>query len=282
MSVLVVGNAAIDRIFQVDRLPAPGETMLAETGRREFGGKGLNQAVVAARAGAQVRLVAAVGGDLEADEIAAHLDRERVHAILARQAGPSDELVVIVGAAGENTIISTVRRARSLSADVVAHSIQAVEPGGILLVQGNLTAAITRGALACARERRLRRIANAAPVAFDWRDLQDDIDVLVMNEIEALQIGQAKAAAVIVTEGAAGATLLRGQQRWYVPAPAVAAVDTTAAGDVLCGMLVAALDRELPLLEALARAVRAAALKVGRPGTSTGLPSAVELQEILT
>ena len=189
--------------------------------------------------------------------------------------------MVIVGAAGENTIISTVRRARSLSADIVAHAIQAVEPGGILLVQGNLSAAITRGALACARARRLRRIANAAPVAFDWHDLQADIDVLIMNEIEALQIGQAKAAAVIVTEGAAGATLLQGQQRWHVPAPAVAAVDTTAAGDVLCGVLAAALDRGMPLLEALARAVRAAALKVGRPGTSTGLPSAAELQEIL-
>ena len=74
MSVLVVGNAAIDRIYQVDRLPAPGETLLAAAGRRQFGGKGLNQAVVAARAGAQVRLVAAVGDDPEADEIAAHLD----------------------------------------------------------------------------------------------------------------------------------------------------------------------------------------------------------------
>ena len=151
----------------------------------------------------------------------------------------------------------------------------------ILLLQGNLSAATTRHALTHAGARRVRRIANAAPVSFAWHDLQADIDVLIVNEVEARLVAPLESAAVIVTEGASGATLIQGQQRWHVPASPVAAIDTTGAGDVLCGTLAAALDRQMPLLEALARAVRAATLKVTRQGTSAGLPSAAELREIL-
>ena len=89
------------------------------------------------------------------------------------------------------------------------------------------------------------------------------------------------ASTVIVTEGASGATLIEGGQHRHVAAPPVDAIDTTGAGDVLCGVLAAALDRQMPMLEALERAVRAAALKVTRAGAWSGLPTANELREIL-
>jgi ribokinase len=282
LSVLVIGNAVIDRCYLIDRLPTPGETLLARDACRQFGGKGLIQAVVAARAGAQVRLVAGVGDDPEADEIAAYLEHEPVGALLVRSPGRSDESVIMVGRGGENMIVSTAHQARALAPQVAGEAIDAVETGGILLLQGNLSALTTRQALIRACARGLRRIANAAPVAFGWDELQADIDVLIVNEVEARLVAPLRSASVIVTAGAAGATLIQGQQRWHVPAPPVpTALDTTGAGDVLCGTLAAALERQMPLLEALACAVRAAAVKVARQGTSAGLPSSTELREIL-
>jgi ribokinase len=125
------------------------------------------------------------------------------------------------------------------------------------------------------------RIANAAPVAFSWQELQPQIDVLIVNALEARLVGPLTASTIIVTEGASGATLIQNGNRRHVTAPAVAAIDTTGAGDVLCGVLAAALDRRMPILEALERAVRAAALKVTRAGAWSGLPTANELREIL-
>ena len=281
MSVLVVGNAAIDRVFAVERLPTPGETVLARTAARRFGGKGLMQAVTAARAGAQVRFCAAVGDDADADEIARYLESEPLDATLLRHNGATDESVIMVARDSENTIVSTAARAQSLPTPIVDEALDSAVPGGVLLLQGNLAAATTRHALRRAGARRLIRIANAAPVAFDWRDLQAQVDILVVNAVEARLLEPFALAAVIVTAGAGGATLTQDGRRHHVAAPAVAAIDTTGAGDVLCGVLAAALDRGMPLLEALERAVLAAALKVTRTGTSSGLPTAAELQEIL-
>lgn len=281
MSVLVVGNAAIDRVFAVERLPTPGETVLARTAARRFGGKGLMQAVTAARAGAQVRFCAAVGDDSDADEIAHYLEREPLDATLIRINGATDESVIMVARDGENTIVSTAARAQSLPTSIVDEALDSAAPGGVLLLQGNLAASTTRHALQRAGARRLTRIANAAPVAFDWRDLQAQVDILVVNAVEARLLEPLASAAVIVTAGAGGATLTKDGRRHHVAAPAVAATDTTGAGDVLCGVLAAALDRGMPLLEALERAVLAAALKVTRAGTSSGLPTAAELKGIL-
>ena len=281
MSVLVVGNAALDRIFAVERLPMAGETLLADASERRPGGKGLNQAVTAARAGARVRLVAGVGSDQEADEIACHLDTEPLEAVLLRGIRATDESVVLVGADGENTIVSTARQAHALPARAVEEAIGTTAPGGVLLLQGNLSAAVTRHALEQGGARQLVRLANAAPVAFPWQDLQAETDVLIVNAVEARLVGSLTASTVIVTEGMSGVTLIQDGQRRRVAAPAVVAIDTTGAGDVLCGVLAAALDRRMPILEALERAVRAAALKVTRAGTWSGLPTANELREIL-
>jgi ribokinase len=279
--VLVVGNAALDRIFAVERLPTPGETLLAGASERRPGGKGLNQAVTAARAGARVRLVAGVGSDQEADEIACHLNAEPLEAVLLRSIGATDESVVLVGADGENSIVSTARQAQALAARAVEEAIGTTAPGGVLLLQGNLSADVTRHALERGGAQQLVRLTNAAPVAFPWQDLQPKIDVLVVNAVEASLIGSVSASTVIVTEGASGATLIQGGHRRHVAAPAVVAIDTTGAGDVLCGVLAAALDRRMPILEALERAVRAAALKVTWAGAWSGMPTASELREIL-
>ena len=281
MAILVVGNAVVDRIYRVPRLPAPGETLLAGDASRQFGGKGLNQAVTAARAGAAVRLLAAVGEDAEGEAIAAHLAVEPLNADLVRLPGPSDESVILVADDGENLIVSTVARAGALPAAAVERALDAMSAGDLLLVQGNLTRETTRDLLRGAGRRGLRRMANAAPVAYPWDELQAEVDLLVVNGIEAAQVGALRSACVVITAGAEGAHLIEAGRRTRIEAPPVAAADTAGAGDVLCGVLAALLDRGLPVVEALGRAVRAASLKVARAGTSAGLPTARELRELL-
>ena len=281
MAILVVGNAVVDRIYRVPRLPVAGETLLAVEASRQFGGKGLNQAVVAARAGAAVTLLAAVGDDADGAAIAAHLAGEPLLAELVRLPGSSDESVVLVAEGGENVIVSTAARARALPPASIERVLGATRAGDLLLVQGNLAEATTLDLLRAAGRRGLRRIANAAPLAYPWDALQAEVDLLVVNGVEAAQLGTLRSACVVVTAGAEGATLIEAGRRTRIEAPAVVAADTAGAGDVLCGVLVALLDRGLAAEDALARAVRAASLKVGRSGTSAGLPTGRELAELL-
>ena len=117
-------------------------------------------------------------------------------------------------------------------------------PGGILLLQGNFSAETTGHALERGGARRLRRIANAAPVAFPWGDLQAHVDVLVVNAVEAGLVGPLTSDAVIVTEGASGATLIQGERRWHVGPPRLSPRSTPPAPATCCAACsVAALER---------------------------------------
>jgi len=156
-----------------------------------------------------------------------------------------------------------------------------LKAGDLLLVQGNLAEETTRDLLREAGRRGLRRMANASPLTGAWGDLLPEVDLLVVNAVEARQLDTSRAGAVVVTAGALGASLIEAGRIVQIEAPRVAANDTTGAGDVLCGVLAAMHERGMPLPEALGVAVRAASLKVGRRGTSAGLPTAQELRELV-
>lgn len=281
MKLLVLGNAAIDLSYPVSRLPAPGETLLAGAKQVDIGGKGLNQAVVAARTGASTRLVAAVGDDwagtLIRDRLAAEqLDPSDLHIV----DGPTDESIVMVTPDGENAIVSTTAAAARLPLAHVVAAIDALAVGDLLLLQGNLSRASTEAALSLARQRRAVTMLNPSPIAFDYSGLLQWADIAVVNMVEAAILGPIGAGTVILTEGAHGARLLAAGQEARVPAPAVAAVDTTGAGDVVCGVIAAGLALGLAIEPALSWAMAAAARKVTRRGAFAGLPSAAELNEL--
>ncbi|WP_108658714.1 PfkB family carbohydrate kinase [Acuticoccus kandeliae] len=275
-TIVVIGNATRDVTYRLDRLPLPGETRLADATMNDCGGKGLNQAVAAARAGGRVAFFAAVGDDAVAEAIRAALAAEpHIEAHLwTRHGRASDESVILLDAAGENAIVSTAACARSVTAAEVVDALTRSAAGDILLMQGNLSLEATRAGLAAARARGLLTLWNPAPCPPGAADLLPLADLLVVNKGEAEAIfgavpstRPAHAARLVVTLGAEGARIFDGTARIAIAAPAVSALDTAGAGDAFVGTLAAGLAAGLALPNAAAAAVAQAALVVTRPGT---------------
>jgi ribokinase len=291
LTVVVVGNAMVDVAYQVERLPGAGETVLARGRGVDVGGKGLNQAIIAHRAGAGVRFCAALGRDPGAGLIRSRLDAEGLStAWLLAMPCASDESIIYVARSGENCIVSTDEAARHLAPADIEGVLAGVTGGDVLLLQGNLSLAVTGMCLARAHAAKATTILNPAPIAFDYAGLWPMVDIAILNQIEAQTLTrEAHAAAiaalrnrgtskVVLTLGAEGALVhdATGPPQ-HLPAPAVIALDTTGAGDVLAGVVAAAIDRGLSLIPAVRWAVAAASCKVTRHGTSSGFPTSDEL-----
>jgi ribokinase len=292
LTVVVIGNAVVDVAYQVERLPGAGETVLARERTVDVGGKGLNQAIIAHRAGAEVRFCAGLGDDPAAGIIRACLEADGLStAWLVSVPCATDESIIYVAGSGENCIVSTDAAAKQLAPTDVEDVLIGLSPGDVLLVQGNLSREVACACLARARTAEATTLLNAAPIDFDYAGLWPFVDIAILNQIEAQTLtGEAGIDAatevlrgrgvgkVVLTLGPGGALVQEEQglaQR--VPAPAMTAVDTTGAGDVVVGVVAAGIDRGLPLMPAVRWAVAAASQKVTRPGTSSGFPSSVEL-----
>lgn len=294
MTICVIGNATVDLSFAVERLPVPGETLLAGAKRSDAGGKGLNQAVMAARAGAAVRFAAVLGTDPSAAIITDRLrDEDLDPNWLARWPGPTDESFIFVTPAGENSIISTGGAAGSMTPEAGARALDGLGPGDLLLMQGNLPRDTTSACLARARELGLRTLFNPAPLGFDLEDLWPLVDVAIVNEVEGALLGGSAlpetagrrlltkgAGSVVATLGDAGAILVERNGVSTVPAPLVAAVDATGCGDVVCGVLAAGIAAGGSPVAAMPLAIAAASLACTRYGTSSAFPSRTELAEL--
>ena len=290
MTVIVVGNAAVDTTFEVGRLPRPGESILAEAVREDLGGKGLNQAVAAARAGAHVVLNAAVGDDPAAVAIEVLLrDESMATHGLVRASGSTDRTTVFVTPDGQNAIVTAALQAQSFSAGMAVAALDPAIQRDYLLLQGNLSLEATRACAQAARDRGVAVVLNPSPIAFDYSSLWSLVDIVVANEDEsvaltgegdaaraAARLAEASVAVVVVTRGHRDVLVLdHGGERELAVRP-VEAVDTTGAGDAFCGTLVAALDGGHGLDRAVERGVVVAGRVVCRPGAIASFPHAAE------
>ena len=286
--IVVFGSINIDVLMPVPRLPAPGETVLGGDYALAPGGKGSNQALAARRAGAAVAMVGAVGMDGFAAAALELLKRGGVDlARVRRVERPTGCAAVVIGAAGENLIAVAPGANHLVRAGDVPDA--ALGPDTVLVCQMEVPPAETATLIRRARRRGARIVLNLAPALPVEPDLLDGIDVLVANEGEAATLGEpAEIArrlrqAVVVTEGAAGATAyLAGGGRIAVPALAIDPVDTTGAGDAFVGVLAAGLDRGLALGPALHRAAAAAGLSCLVRGAQPALPDRAAIDAALT
>ncbi|MBI2718997.1 MAG: ribokinase [Rhizobiales bacterium] len=282
--LLVLGNACRDITFRVAALPAPGETLNALDTVSGLGGKGLNQAIAAARTGAVVRFVAAVGNDAVADTIRAALRAESMtDAGLIAKPGETDLSAIIVASSGENMIVTNAVHAASLGIEDIAEHMS-FAGGDTLLLQGNLPAETSIHAAKRARASGARVVFNPAPY-HDWcKIIAHDIDVLILNAVEAERwsgasglersIEQLSAPVGIVTCGPMGCLVKKGRESVQeCLAPRVKAEDATGAGDTFCGVFTAEWMRTGEAAAAVRLALAAASDSVTRPGALASVPS---------
>ena len=262
VELTVVGSINLDLVARVERLPRPGETIAATAFDRFPGGKGANQAVAAARLGARVQMVGAVGDDVLADEALVGLRAADVKLELAH-AGDTGLALILVDDEGENEIV------------VLPGANATVEPRpveGAVLCQLEVPDAVV---LAAAREASFFAL-NAAPA----RPIDVVPDLLIVNRLEHEVVSEGRL--VAVTLGAEGAVLYEdGRQIARATPPEVEAVDGTAAGDAFTACLVVSLLEGRTPEGALRRACAAGALATLRLGAQPSLPTAAEVDAIL-
>jgi ribokinase len=286
--ILVFGSLNVDLIVPVPRLPVVGETVLGESYQIAAGGKGANQALAARRAGAEVRMVGAVGRDAFAS-IALHDLAEAgvdIQAV-ARVDAPTGAALIGVDEAGQNQIIVASGANRHARAEQVEE--RWLRPPGSLLLQMEVPEAENWALLRRARAAGLSTLLNVAPAHPLPASLLPSIDWLIVNEVEVLAIaaaaGQRAADAraagerlasagtsTLVTLGAAGAIAFVKGSTWEIDALPVRPVDTTGAGDAFVGAFAAALDSGLRLPQAMAWASAAGGLACTMAGAQPSLP----------
>jgi ribokinase len=293
--ILVVGSANTDMVVRSKHLPLPGETVLGGKFIMTAGGKGANQAVAAARLGAEVTFVARLGRDVFGDRSLAGYQAEGINTayIVRDNEEASGVALIVVDEAAENIItVAPGANGRLSAGDVYAAEPAIKEADGVLL-QLEIPLGAVRVAIELARRHHVRVILNPAPARALPDDVLRNIDVLTPNENEATKLmGEVTGSAlealiarrvgrVVMTCGAAGCEVLSDGKRQRVPGFHVEAVDTTGAGDCFNGALAVALARGLKMIDAARYANAAAALAVTRFGAQTSMPTDEEVQEFL-
>lgn len=283
--VWCLGSINADHIYRLPRLPGPGETLPASGYRRMLGGKGANQSIAAARAGAEVRHLGAVGPD-GAWMLTALADCGVDIRHVVRADGASGHALVMVDDAGENAIVLHPGTNRALDLPTVTAALSGLAPGDWLLLQNetNLQAEAAR----LAREAGAQVVYSAAPFQVEAVvGVLPFVTLLVLNAVEAAQLeaalGPVDVPHVLVTRGAEGAvwTDRESGETVSVPAHAVAVRDTTGAGDCFSGYVGAVLAMGGSVDAALRLANAAAALQVTRDGASGAIPTLPEVRAFL-
>ncbi|WP_433390942.1 ribokinase [Micromonospora sp. KLBMP9576] len=289
--VVVVGSANMDLVGTAAALPRPGETLLGTDFVMVPGGKGANQAVAAARAGASCAFLGAIGSDsfgvtLRARITAAGVDTGQLRTTY----GMSGVALVMVNAEGENAILVSPGANASMTG-LTEPELAAVRGADVLLAQLEIPVATVTGAALAARAAGTRVVLNAAPAVPAPPELLAATDLLVVNETEAQALtGRGRGEPSALLDLAPRAVLTLGAEgAWYgdrdgtavhVPAVKVDAVDSTAAGDAFTAALAVAWGEGRDVVDAVRWAVAAGAACARRLGASVALPSRAEIDEL--
>jgi ribokinase len=293
--VCVVGSINVDLVVLADRLPLPGETVAGGRFSVHDGGKGANQAVAAARAGAEVAMVGAVGRDANGDRALAALQAEGIDVSRVRRhdVEPTGVALVAVGPRGENQI--TVAPGANGAFEIDDDDRHVIGAASVVVTNHEVPATVVSDVLTEAHRAGAVAILNPAPARALSADTLRLGPILTPNEHELVvaignddtssaldELAARHAGPIIVTQGPAGALLIHGARREHFPGripPAV--VDTTGAGDTFNGVLAAWLAGGAELGDAVRAANAAAALSVSAAGAREGIPTRDALEAFL-
>ena len=294
--VVVIGSINVDLVVTTDRLPAPGETVLGGRFAVHHGGKGANQAVAAARAGARVTMIGAVGADEHGDHGVAALEEEGIDVARVRrlETEPTGVALIVVGPRGENQI--AVAPGANGLLTLTDDDLDDIREADVLLTNHEVPNDAIVAGLRAAADGGTLAILNPAPARALPAEVLALGPILTPNEHELIvAIGNDDTDAaleeltvrhrgpIVVTQGAAGALLAQGGRRERFGGHLAAElVDTTGAGDTFCGVLAAWLASGAALPEAIAAANAAGALSVGAAGARAGMPTREEILALLS
>lgn len=301
--VVCIGSLNVDLVFLVDRMPNAGETVTGGDLQRHLGGKGLNQALAVARAGAPSWIVGAVGTDdgglwMRESLRAAGVDDSAVADI----DGPSGTALIELDAEGANRIVVIPGANGWLNAEYTAEQVTRISGPTIALAPLEVPPAAVLGALTAAHAKGLLTVLNPAPVppAGLPAGLLEVTDIVIPNEHEAALITgmpvadiasaadagrwfiERGAARAVITLGSRGCVWVTPTEDGHIPAFSVRAIDTVAAGDAFCGALAASLAADMPWERSLLRASAAGALATTVSGASPSLPTAADIDALVS
>jgi ribokinase len=290
--VTIVGSFNMDLSVRTPRMPVPGETLLGGPFTTGPGGKGANQAVAAARLGADVSMLVKLGQDVFGNQAAENLIREGINpeTILRTDQTHTGVAFIIVDNTGENLIVVAGGANNQITPEDVERARTTLTSADILLTQLEIPMETVAYAVKIAHDAGVKVVLNPAPGQPLSPDLLQRIDILTPNETEAqtitglpvTNVAEAEEAgrhllrsgvkAAVITLGSKGSLVVTAEGSTLVPGRSVKVVDTTGAGDAFSGALVVALGEGKGLVEAAAFANAAAALQVTKPGTSPAMP----------
>ncbi|RWN30349.1 ribokinase [Mesorhizobium sp.] len=296
--IIVVGSINLDLIANVDRLPAPGETVRGSGFTTAPGGKGANQALAAARAGAKVRMVGAVGKDNFATEALALLRDGKIDLSGVGETFASTGTALIMVADDGENVIAVVPGAND---SVVTGDLSKafMKKGDVVLLQQEIPLQTVDAALDAARAAGAITVLNTAPFRSEAAAFLGKADYVVANETEFDLYGEALSLSgrdrparmrdyagktgrtIVVTLGGDGVLAATPADLLMVPALKITPVDTVGAGDTFCGYFAAGLSSGLLLEQALARAAAAGSLACLKPGAQPSIPQAKEVDAAL-
>jgi ribokinase len=299
--IAVVGSLNIDLVAYTARVPSAGETVIGDRFQMGFGGKGANQAVMAARLGARVSMVGALGDDVYAGMTVDNLIGQGVDATyVARVAGSSGVAPIWVEPDGTNRIIVVPGANEEIDPEAAATAIRSMDRVDVVIGQLEIPQRVTAAAFRAARERGAVTILNPAPAAPLEPDLLDDASWLIPNETEfgilvgldrvdpegdqvMLAYGRSISPRLLVTLGERGAALVTAAGEVVrVAATPVTPVDTTGAGDAFVGAFAVGLAAGLDEFAAVRLGIACASDSVTRTGTQSSFPSREAAAALLT
>ena len=299
--VVVVGSINMDLVIRCDRLPVPGETIIAESCLEIPGGKGANQAVAAARSGGQVRMVGRVGDDSLADRLKDNLRQQAVNLdnVLQSHNCASGIAIVSVESSGENSILVVPGANDQISVEDLKHAESALRDADVVLLQLEIPIPTVKRAIEISKEAGVTVVLDPAPMCKTLPTEMLQVDVICPNQSEATAlvkyevktIDDAHRAAqdligmgarqAIITMSDQGAVVHDGlSSRWIEPVK-IETVDTTAAGDAFAGALAVQLAGGKTLIDSARFAAVGGALAATKPGAQPAMPYRNEIKTLL-
>ena len=285
-TVVVLGSINMDLVVRVRELPRPGETVLGDRLQTIQGGKGGNQAVAAARLGGSVRMIGRVGADSFGPSLISGLGDDGIDTsgVVVDDSEPSGAALIVVDASGENLITVAPGANSRVGADDVARLGAGLGSGDVVVMQLEIPVGTVLSAIEVAHAAGARVLLNAAPSGVLAGRAMPHVDVLIVNEGEAAELGghslRRDVGALVVTLGAAGCVVYEGHRQTRIEPHRVEAVDATAAGDAVVGAAAFALARGASVVDAVRLGNAAGAAAVTKMGARPSLPTPADLKRL--